>query len=136
MSNIIPTTSLIILLVLALFFTYGEAGPTTISISYCGFSGQYCGESYNDDVYARSANVFLSYAIVGTNGAVIVDADHYPKTETTNWRNTAKRIFLSVGGPSNQWANAFASESNRQTFISTLVSAVRTYSLDGVDLDI
>jgi chitinase len=41
-----------------------------------------------------------------------------------------------VGGPNNNWTHAFSSESNRQTFVSTLASAVRTYSLDGVDLDI
>ncbi len=45
-------------------------------------------------------------------------------------------MFLSIGGPNIIWTNAFESESNRQVFLATILSIVRTYSLDGVDLDI
>lgn len=128
--------SLSLFVLLALTLVHIGCAPNSITVQYCGFGGKYCGESINDDVYSRSTNVILSYAVVGSNGAVIVDADNYPKTETNNWRNTGKRIWLSVGGPNNNWNNAFSSESNRQTFLSTLVGAVRTYSLDGVDFDI
>jgi chitinase len=120
----------------ALLIWHGQAAPTVISMSYCGFDGKYCGESISDDVYARTSNVLLAYAIIGTNGAVIVDADNYPKHHVNQWRNTGKRVLLSIGGPNNNWTHAFSSELNRQTFLNTTLNAVRTYSLDGVDLDI
>lgn len=85
------------------------AAPNTLSVSYCGFGGNFCGESINDDVNSRATHVLLSYAVVGSNGAVLIDADHYPKSEVNNWRNTGKKIWLSVGGPNNQWVNAFSS---------------------------
>jgi chitinase len=113
-----------------------SAAPNILSVAYCGFGGNYCGESINDDVYSRATHVLLAYAVVTPNGAVSVDADHFPKNEVNNWRNTGKKIWLSVGGPNNQWINAFSSESNRQTFLSTLTNAVRVYNIDGVDLDL
>lgn len=87
-------------------------------------------------MYSYSNTVLLAYAIISTNGAVVVDADNYPKKEVNHWKNTGKRVLLSIGGPNTKWTNAFLTESNRQTFLSTIVSVVRTYSLDGVDLDI
>lgn len=68
------------LILLTIFATSVMTAPNVISMAYCGFSGNFCGESINDDVYARSVNVILSYAIISSNGAVMVDADHYPKT--------------------------------------------------------
>lgn len=96
--------------VLSLFLALlclGKAVPTVIDMSYCGFGGSYCGESFNDDVYSRSNTVLLAYAIISTNGALVVDADNYPKTQVQNWRNTGKRVMLSIGGPNNNWTNAF-----------------------------
>lgn len=122
--------------VIAILLGCVSALPNILSVAYCGFGGNYCGESINDDVYSRATHVLLAYAVVAPNGAVTVDAEHFPKNEVSNWRNTGKKIWLSVGGPNNQWANAFSSESNRQTFLSTLTNAVRTYNIDGVDLDL
>jgi hypothetical protein len=85
------------------------AAPNVLSVSYCGFGGNYCGESISDDVNPRATHVLLSYALVAPNGALLLDADHFPKAEVTNWRNTGKKIWLSVGGPNNRWANAFSS---------------------------
>lgn len=44
--------------------------------AYCGFGGLYCGEFYNDDVYARTNNVILAYALIAPNGAAIIDPDN------------------------------------------------------------
>lgn len=47
-------------------------------------------------------------------------------------------VFLSVGGPNNNWNNAFSSESNRQNFLNSLASLATDVNstFDGVDLDI
>lgn len=99
-----PITVICLFLVL---LCLGKAAPTIIDMSYCGFGGSYCGESFNDDVYARSNSVLLAYAIVSTNGALVVDADNYPKAQVQTWRNTGKRVLLSIGGPNINWTNAF-----------------------------
>lgn len=110
--------------------------PTVINMAYCGFGGNYCGDSFNDDVYARTNNVLLSYALIAPNGAVILDTDNYPRNQVTSWKNTGKRVFLSVGGPRGEWTSVYASETNRQNFLTSLTNIVRTYGLSGVDLDI
>lgn len=78
-----------------------SAVPNILSLVYCGFGGNYCGQSIDDDVYSRATHVLLAYAVVTPNGAISVDADHFPNNEVNNWRNTGKKIWLSVGGPNN-----------------------------------
>jgi chitinase len=112
------------------------AAPNVINMAYCGFSNTYCGDSFNDDVYSRSNNVLLAYALIAPNGAIILDTDNYPRNQVTNWKNTGKRVFLSVGGPFATWTSVYDSETNRQNFINSLTTTVRTYGLSGVDIDI
>lgn len=98
----------ILLCMLALFAAINTA-PTVINMAYCGFGDNYCGQSYADDVFSRSNNVLLAYALIAPTGAIIVDADNYPRNLVTTWRNTGKRIFLSIGGPRGDWTNVYAS---------------------------
>ena len=86
-----------------------NAAPTALTMSYCGFGAFYCGDSFNDDVYSRSNSVLLAYALIAGNGAIIVDADNYPKNLVTTWRNTGKRVVLSIGGPSADWTRVYES---------------------------
>lgn len=59
-------------LLLALLITNTLSAPTYISMSYCGFGDNFCGESSTNDVYSGSSSVLLSYALIATNGAIIV----------------------------------------------------------------
>lgn len=86
-----------------------NAVPTALTMSYCGFGPFYCGHSFNDDVYTRSNSVLLAYALIAGNGAIIVDADNYPKNLVTTWRSTGKRVLLSIGGPSADWTHVYES---------------------------
>lgn len=97
--------------IVSLLFTASQvnAAPTALTMSYCGFGAFYCGDSYNDDVYSRSNSVLLSYALIAGNGAIIIDADNYPKNLVTTWRNTGKRVLLSIGGPSADWTHVYES---------------------------
>lgn len=107
-----------------------------LNIYYCGFGGNFCGESFNDDVYARASVVILAFADIASNGELIVDSANFPKKEVNGWRNTGKKVMLSVGGHKSDWSFAYSSESNRQNFLRTATDAVRTYNLDGIDFDI
>jgi hypothetical protein len=95
--------------ILLALLTFQGAGLNIINMAYCGFGEFYCGESYNDDVYSRTNNVILAYALIAPNGAAIIDADNYPRNQVVNWKNTGKRIFLSVGGPKADWTNVYKS---------------------------
>lgn len=52
------------------------------------------------------------------------------------WKNSGKKVILSVGGQNGNWAVVFASEANRANFITTVTNAIKKYNLDGVDLDL
>lgn len=86
-----------------------QAAPTALVMSYCGFGEFFCGDSFNDDVYSRSNSVLLSYALIAGNGAIIVDADNYPKNQVTTWRNTGKKVLISIGGPRADWTHVYES---------------------------
>ena len=52
------------------------------------------------------------------------------------WKQNGKKVVLSVGGQNGNWAYVFASQESRANFISSLVTYVHRFKLDGVDLDI
>lgn len=103
---------------------------------YCGFGGNFCGESYNDDVNPRASIVILAYADIAPNGEIIIDAVNFPKAQFTNWKNTGKKVFLSIGGHKSDWTYVHSSETNRANFVKSTTEAVRIYGLDGIDFDI
>lgn len=44
-----------------------------LSMFYCGFGGDFCGQSNTDDVNPKSAISILSFANTQKNGSIIVD---------------------------------------------------------------
>ena len=50
------------------------------------------------------------------------------------WKNSGKKVLLSVGGQNGYWQHVFESANNRKNFISSFVNYVNRFSLDGVDL--
>lgn len=113
-----------LLLCFILLFAGTAAAPTIINMAYCGFGERFCGDSFNDDVYSRTNNVVLAYALIASNGAIYIDTDNYPRNQITNWKNTGKRIFLSIGGPKADWTSVYASETNRQNFLTSVTNIV------------
>jgi chitinase len=107
-----------------------------VSIFYCGFGGDYCGQSVDDDVHVKAKFVILAFANTQQDGSIIVDDVNFPVNLTRSWQSNGKKVFISVGGQNGNWANVFTSNSSINNFISTVTAVVSKYGLDGVDLDI
>ena len=113
-----------------------ENATYALSMFYCGFSGQYCGQSTADDVNPAASIIILAFANTLTNGAIQVDDAHFPTSLVQKWQNENKKVVISAGAEGGNWHNVFSSSSNTQNFISSVVKEVSKYKLDGVDLDI
>ena len=113
-----------------------EATEPIVSIFYCGFGGDYCGQSTADDVNPAAKFVILAFANTQPDGSIIVDNDHFPTPLVTNWKKNGKKVFLSIGGQNGNWNYIFASPNSVANFIESTMAAVSKHKLDGVDLDI
>ena len=47
-----------------------------LSIFWCGFGGNYCGQSKGDDVYPRATHVILAFGNTRADGTI--DTDEFP----------------------------------------------------------
>lgn len=103
---------------------------------YCGFSGDYCGQSKTNDVHETISTVVLAFANTIPNGKVVVDEENFPAAVMAEWKKSGKSVIISVGGQNGNWAYIFASDDSINNFVDSLFAIVQKYKLDGVDLDI
>lgn len=103
---------------------------------YCGFGKDFCGQSTTDDVNAKSNIVLLAFANILNNGSIEVDQVNFPTNLVNSWKNSNKKVFLSIGGQNVDWDVGFASQQNTNNLINSIVDAVSKYNLDGADLNI
>lgn len=107
-----------------------------ISMFYCGFGPTFCGQSTDDDVNPNTRTVILAFVNTQPDGSVIADDANFPTTLISKWKDSGKKVVISVGGQNGNWPNVFATNISINNFISSLSSIVVSYGLDGVDLDI
>ena len=107
-----------------------------LSTFYCGFSGDFCGQSIIDDVHNSTQLVILAFANTLSDGTVIVDEPSFPAELAEQWKRRGKDVVISVGGQNGNWANVFASEASINNFVESLSNIVQKFRLSGVDLDI
>ena len=50
-----------------------KAGTDVLSVYYCGFGGNFCGQSTDNDVYSKTTHVILAFANTQANGSIIMD---------------------------------------------------------------
>lgn len=79
----------------------------TLSMFYCGFSGDFCGQSTTDDVNPKSSVVILAFVNKNSDGSIIVDHAHFPVDLVKKWQGTGKKVLLSVGGQNGRWEPVF-----------------------------
>ena len=103
---------------------------------YCGFSGDFCGQSNIDDVNPKTSIIILAFLNTSPDGSAIIDGNNFPTSQVKQWKSQGKIVVLSVGGQNGNWAYVFATQTSINLFINSLVGYVHKYTLDGVDLDI
>jgi chitinase len=103
---------------------------------YCGFSGDFCGQSTTDDVNPKSAIVILAFANTNKDGTITVDSPNYPTSIVDKWKSSGKKVILSVGGQNGHWDVVFNSDTSINNFINSINGYLTQYNLDGIDLDI
>ena len=77
--------------------------PHILSQFYCGFSGQFCGQSNSDDINPRSSIVILAFANTQPNGTIKIDQPNYPNALVAAWKASGKKVIISVGGQNGNW---------------------------------
>ncbi len=119
----------------------GTVTPATgashvLSMFYCGYSGNFCGQSNTDDVNAKASIVILSFANTNYDGSITVDEANHPATLVSKWKAAGKQVILSVGGQNGHWDVVFKSNTTINTFVTSVNNYLVRLGLDGVDLDI
>jgi len=107
-----------------------------LTMFYCGFGGNFCGQSTTDDVHPKTSIVILAFVNTQPDGSVIADDANFPVSLIQSWHASGKKVAISVGGQNGNWPNVFATPTSVSNFVASLVQIVDTYGLDGVDLDI
>jgi hypothetical protein len=57
-----------------------------LSQFYCGFGGQFCGQSNNDDIHPQTSIVILAFANTQPNGSIQIDEQNYPSALAAAWK--------------------------------------------------
>ena len=107
-----------------------------LSMFYCGFGNDYCGQSKDNDVNKAATYVILAFVNTKTDGTVDLDEANFPKSSFDKWKSQGKKVIISVGGQNGNWAYIFASPTNIKNFITAIKNIITKWQLDGVDLDI
>ena len=118
-------------------FVYPVTGAShVLSMFYCGFSGNFCGQSTTNDVNTKSAIIILAFANTQKDGSIIIDSANFPTALVKAWRVKTKKIIISVGGQNGDWNVVFQSDTSVNNFVNSIANYLTQYNLDGVDLDI
>ncbi|KRX09699.1 Glycoside hydrolase, superfamily [Pseudocohnilembus persalinus] len=106
-----------------------------LTIYWCGFDEEFCGDSSSNDVYEEASHVIIAYLNIEETGAVY-DGE-MPVDLIKEWHEAGKKVLISVGGRSGLWSNIYQDGEDGESydlFITSLIDIVNTYNLDGVDL--
>lgn len=103
---------------------------------YCGFGGDYCGQSKDDDVNHLSTYVILAFVNTVPSGAVVLDEANFPTKEHAKWKKAGKKVIISVGGQNGIWSYIFASNASIANFCKSVKEIITKWDLDGIDIDI
>lgn len=70
---------------------------------YCGFSGDYCGQSKDNDVNDPSTTVILAFVNSKADGSLAIDDANFPRAEVDLWQSQGKKVLISLGGQNGHW---------------------------------
>lgn len=120
-------STLILLLLLATAIAFKaawkhdrQAAKPILSMFYCGFGGDFCGQSTDDDVNPVATNIILAFVDTNPDGSVYVDTQNYPSDLQSKWQAAGKNVLISVGGQNGNWAYIFASQDSTNNFVKSV----------------
>ncbi len=64
-----------------------SSGAYQLSMFYCGFSGNFCGQSSGDDVNPGATTIILAFANTQNDGKIIVDEANWPTNQINSWKS-------------------------------------------------
>jgi chitinase len=112
------------------------APPTAFGFYVVGYFPSYRVVADVPDVKFKMCNV-INYAFANINSAgnlTFTNAAHLTSLKTKAKANGAK-VFISVSGLESDFKTMAIGASGRTSFINQIMNLVRTYGLDGVDMD-
>lgn len=112
------------------------APPPAFGFYVVGYFPSYRTVSAVPDIKFRMCNV-INYAFANVNstgGLVLGSGSHLLELKTKAKANGAK-VFISIGGLAADFKTMATGTTGRTSFINQIMNLVRTYGLDGVDMD-
>ena len=110
--------------------------PVPLIQYYCGYGGDYCGQSTTDDTHTSASIIVLAFADINTDGTVVIDEPNHPTELVAKWQSQGKKVLLSIGGANAMWAYLFATSTSMQLGTTSIANLVSKFNFDGIDLDI
>jgi len=118
-----------LILVQSFKFNKFSAVNSVMNVYYCGFSGDFCGQSQTDDVYFSADFVTLAWAKVNGNGALVIDEANFPRNQVKKWKDVGKKVLLSVGGSVEIWKRVLASDDTQKAFIESTINIINNFGI-------
>lgn len=112
------------------------AAPPAFGFYVVGYFPSYRDPSLVPDVKFRMCNVVCyAFANINSSGGLTVASPSVFTTVRNKAKNNGAKVFISLAGLSTDWKNMAAGSLNRTNFIKEVMNVVRTYNIDGVDVD-
>ena len=87
----------------------------------------------------KLTHINYAFGQVNTNGEAFIRSNtpsHFAQLQALKARNPNLKVILSIGGwGADNFSDAALTEASRQKFARSCVSLLKTYALDGIDLD-
>lgn len=112
------------------------APPPALGFVVVGYFPSYRDPAGVADYKFKMCNIVCyAFANVNSAGGVTVASPSVLTAVRTKAKNNGAKVFISLAGSTTDWKNMANTATGRTNYIKQVMSIVRTYGLDGVDVD-
>jgi chitinase len=112
------------------------AAPPAFGYYIVGYFPSYRTVTTVPDVKFRMCNVInYAFANINSGGSLVLGSGSHLTEVRTKAKANGAKIFISIGGLAADFKTMATTTTGRTSFIIQIMSLVRTYGLDGVDMD-